>query len=68
MGARGVCYILRQICRTLLGKDTKESFEYIGRTCQPRRESPQLAAVRDAARTTRVGEVGEIVMPYIFVR
>ena len=28
MGARGVSCVLRPICRTLLEKDTKESFEY----------------------------------------
>jgi hypothetical protein len=50
--------VLRQICRILLEKDTKES----------RRKSTGLAAMADAARATCVGEVRETVVSYIFVR
>jgi hypothetical protein len=57
-----VACTFRQICRILLEKDTKESLEYM-RACQPRRESPRLAAVADTAMGNMWSEIGEAVYP-----
>lgn len=58
--------LYRQICRTLLEKDTKEWLEYTG-GWPDEEESPQRAVV-DTERAICEGEVEEIVVSYLFVR
>jgi hypothetical protein len=68
MTGKGVSRVLRQVCRTLSKKDTKESLEYIAGVWSAEEESPRLAAVADAARAACMGNVGKTVVSYIFVR
>jgi hypothetical protein len=59
--------VLRQICRILLEKDTKESLWYIAGVWTAEEESPRLEAVTDTVRAICGGEVGETVVSYIVV-